>query len=156
MATKKTDSKPSTGKKPPGFLKKITVKEVCGVPLLKDIPEGEILPLLKIAGYAQGVREGESNYGPWKAIMGEFAAVNLKSGEIFHSPVAIVPSAYGELLVQQTYAALHNDATSRVKFAVEIGVQVSKRDPNKYEYCVTPIQEPDTVNPAVALLGLST
>lgn len=155
MATKKSTAKSTTEKGGHAFLKKITVKEVYGVPLLKDIPEGEMLPLIKVAGFAQGVKEGESTYGQWKALLGEFAAVNLKTGEIFHSPVAIVPSAFGEMLIQQTQAALHQDATSRVKFAVEIGVQISKRDPNKYEYVVTPVQEPDTVNPAVALLGLS-
>lgn len=152
MATKKPNQNSQGKATGPKMLKKITVKEVCGVPLLKDIPEGEVLPLMRVAGFARGVKGGESTYGEWAALVGEFAATNLKTGEVVFSPTCIIPSTMGELLVQRTEGALREDATSQVQFKVEIGVQISTRDPNKYEYIVTPIQEAGAINPAVALL----
>lgn len=158
MATKnaKPQSKPQDKpKSSTTFIKKITVKECCGTPVLRDLPgDHSIVPIMRVAGFAQGIKTGESNYGEWKAIMGEFAATNLKTGEIFTSPVAIIPSAMGEMIFQQVQASLMEDASSRVKFAVEIGVMVSKRDPNKYEYTVQPIVDPEAGNPAVKLLGV--
>jgi hypothetical protein len=159
MATaKKAATKPAekTGpKSSTTFIKKITVKECYGTPELRALPEDHsIVPILRVAGFAQGIKTGEGTYGEWKAILGEFAATNLKTGEIFTSPVAIIPSAMGEMIFQQVQASLMEDASSRVRFAVEIGVMVSKRDKNKYEYTVQPIVDPEVGNPAVALLGL--
>jgi len=136
-------------------LKKITVKEICGEILLKDIPETGVKWMAKIVGFAQGVKSGETQYGIWHAITGEFAATNMDTGEVFASATTIIPGALGDMLVQSVSAALHDDASAKVKFAVKVGVKISKRDKNKYEYEVMPLIDSQLASPALELLQLT-
>lgn len=136
-------------------VRKITVASVFGKVKVADIPEGEELELCRIAGVASGLESGESSYGPWTMLLGEFAATNRATGEIFAGVKAIVPGAMGEQLVLSMSNALVEDAGSKLKFSVDISAKVSPRDPNKYEYIVRPVLAPDVKNEAMALLEWS-
>lgn len=142
----------STGKITP--IKKLTVATIYGKVAVKDIPEGGELKLCRIAGFARGVKQGESNYGDWKALEGEFTARNEQTGEIFASAQAFVPGAMGDMLVQSMESALREDAAAQLKFSVDVAVIVSPRDPNKYEYKVRPVIENALAAPALELLQL--
>lgn len=151
---------------------KITVKTVWGMidqkklPALRvnvsdDNPEGDPNPecevkLCKIVGYATGVKRGEGTYGPWAALTGEFAATNYSTGEVFGGKSAILPGPMGEALVSTTEMALTEDADSKVRFACDVFVKRSARDPQrKYEYVVRPVISAALSSPALELLTLS-
>ena len=150
---------------------KITVKTVFGVIPQKDLPplrinlsdanpEGDANPnpefaLCRVAGYVSGVKRGESSYGGWAALVGEFVATNRATGEIFGSKTAIIPGPMGEALISSTEKALMDDADSKVRFSVDISVRRSARDPGrKYEYIVRPVIDAKLSSPALELLGL--
>ena len=154
MAKKETQDQTNETGKTANVLKKITVKEVCGEILLKNIPETGVLWLAKIVGFAQGAKSGETQYGIWHALTGEFAATNTATGEVYASATAIIPGAMGDMLISAVHAALHEDASAKVKFAVRVGVKISPRDKNKYVYEVQPIIDSQLASPALELLAL--
>lgn len=151
---------------------KITVKTVFGAVDMKTLPplrvnlsdanpEGDPNPtpekrVCRIVGYASGVKRGDSSYGEWAALTGEFAATNADTGEIFASRTAIIPGAMGEALVSTTEERLREDATSQVKFSCDVFVKRSSRQPaQKYEYVVRPVIDAQLTSPALELLSLS-
>jgi len=72
------------------LVKKISSKLMCGV-----IRENEDGILYNVIGTATGVKTGQSNFGEWVALKGEFNAwndkVNVKSNVIFLPEVATIP-----------------------------------------------------------------
>lgn len=135
-------------------LKKITVKAVMGRVKASDIPEDGELPLCRIAGIATATETGESTYGQWTALAGEFAATNYQTGEIFVGKTAFVPGAMGDALYDALNKAQREDAGASLKFSVDVSVVPSPKDDEKYEYRVRPVLENDVANRAVALLSL--
>lgn len=148
-SSQSADSGPQSKLTPIG---KITVASVYGKPLTKNIPEDGELPLMKVAGYVTGVKHGESNYGPWAALTGQFAATNLETGEVFMSKTGIIPGTMGDALVDTVTEKLAEDAEAQVAFRVIVSCKVSPRDANKYEYIVRPELETEFKSPALALL----
>lgn len=151
--------------------KKLTVREVYGpidqkrLPPLRinvtdDNPEGDPNPnselkLCRIVGYATGTTHGESSYGAWAALTGEFVATSYDSGEVFAGKNAIVPGPMGDMLVTNVEAILAEDANGQVRFSVDIFAKRSARDPQrKYEYVVRPVIDAKLSSPALELLGL--
>lgn len=136
-------------------VRKITVASVYGKVKVADIPEDEEIALCRMAGVASGVKSGESQYGEWEILLGEFAATNSQTGEIYAGGACAVPGAMGEVILSQLKSALMEDAASKLKFSVDIFAKVSPRDPNKYEYIVRPVLAPDVKNEAMSLLEWS-
>jgi len=72
------------------MVKKISSKLLCGV-----VREKENGVLYNVIGTATGIKTGQSNFGEWVALKGEFNAwndkVNLKSRIIFLPEVATIP-----------------------------------------------------------------
>jgi len=156
-------------------LKKLSVKSICGTlkmvdfyipkndeagkPLVDDKGRAILQPierkLCRIAGTANAIDSGESTYGVWFSLLGEFAATDYQTGEIFVGRSAFIPGAMGDALIAALESAHKEDASSTLKFSVDISAVVSPRDENKYEYVVRPVIESDVRNEAVALLGLS-
>ena len=136
-----------------GVARKITVKELYGTPKIKDIPDGALLKLCRIAGVANGTQRGESTYGNWAALKGEFAGTNFVTGEVKIAQAAIVPGAFGDMLISTVEAAIKDDPNASLKFCVDIYVKVSARDANKYEYECKPVMETAAKNQALELLS---
>jgi hypothetical protein len=67
-------------------LRKINAKTVWGKIKNDDIPEKGSKPLFRVIGQAMGTREGDGDYGEWVALVGNFEAVNLATGEVFAAP----------------------------------------------------------------------
>jgi hypothetical protein len=160
MASKKQTAEQTTEQAAPikakiAAVKKITIAAVFGKVKIADIPKDGELPLVRIAGYADSTDSGESNFGPWECLSGNFAATNLATGEMFAGAKAFVPGAMGEQLCIAMRNALENDAEAKIRFSVDVSAKISPRDENKYEYIVRPVLEQETANPAVALLSMS-
>jgi len=164
MAKKPTQTEtqsatPAKGKITP--LKKLSVKTICGALKVKDFPDADEEGvqqerlLCRIAGTANGIDRGESTYGAWESLAGEFAATNYDTGEIFVGRAAFIPGAMGDALIAALDNAQSDDAAATLKFSVDVSAVISTRDANKYEYIVRPVIESDVRNEAVALLGLS-
>jgi len=146
-----TESKKASG---PSVLKKVSVATVFGQIKVKDIPEGEEMRIMRIAGIGKATDSGTSTYGDWRAIVGEIAATNYQTGEIFIGSSAFVPGAMGDALIDGLNSAQKEDAGATIKFSLDVSVKVSPRDENKYEYVVRPVIESDIKNEAMLLLSL--
>lgn len=158
MATKKQTQTESTSKATssgaPSVIKKLSVSTVFGAVKVKDIPEGGELKLCRMAGIATATDSGSSTYGDWRCLVGECAATNYATGEIFIGRSAFVPGAMGDALIDALTSAQREDAGASLKFSVDISVKVSPRDENKYEYIVRPVIESDVKNEAMLLLSI--
>lgn len=152
MATKKTSEKSAAKSAGPSIIKKLSVATVYGPIKIKDIPDGQELMLVRFAGIASATSAGESTYGQWRCLVGECAATNLATGEVFVGRNAFVPGAFGEALIDGLISAQREDAGASIKFCVDVSAKVSGRDSNKYEYVVRPVIESDVKNLALDLL----
>lgn len=149
-------------------ISKLSVKTVCGTPETSKLPQLRVnisdanpdgdpnpeaeLRIMRVAGYANATKSGQSTYGQWKALAGQFSAVNYGSGEIFMSANCILPGSMNDTLYDTVNDRLKEDAGSQVAFKVDVFVKRSARDKNKYEYVVRPVIETEFKSPALALL----
>jgi hypothetical protein len=154
MATKKPAPAATTSNGAPSVVKKLSVSTVYGAIRVKDIPEGEELRLCRMAGIATATDSGSSTYGDWRCLVGECAATNYSTGEIFIGRSVFVPGAMGDALIDALNSAQREDAGASLKFSVDVSVKVSGRDENKYEYVVRPVIESNVKNEAMLLLSL--
>jgi hypothetical protein len=162
MATKAKEKAPATESKQetaakskgPTVVKKLSVKTVYGDVLVRNIPEGKELPLARFAGKAFATDEGEGTYGPWRCLVGECAATNKQTGEIFIGRSVFIPGPMNDALIDALNAAQKDDAGVSLTFSVDVSVKQSSRDANKYEYVVRPVIETDVKNEAMLLLAL--
>lgn len=135
-------------------VRKLTVATVYGVIDVAALPKVGEKIIGKIGGVITGLKKGVSQYGPWTAFVGDFAGVNLDSGEIFQAAACLIPGAMGEALVNAAEHMLSADSSAKMKFAVVISLKRSPRAPDeKYEYVVRPLIEGPYRSPALALLG---
>ena len=150
-------------------ISKISVSSVYGAIAMKSVPSLFIgtledpqpnpdceLLLCRIAGYASTSKHGVSGFGPWGALVGDFAATNYTTGEIFISKVCMVPGPTGEALIETLTGALARDSATKIKFSVDVYIKRSPREPDKkYVYIVRPVVDTAFSTPSVALLGMS-
>lgn len=154
MATKPKAETAAKKSNAPSVVKKLSVKTVYGDILVKDIPEGAELKVARFAGIATATDHGGSTYGDWRCIVGECAATNYQTGEIFIGRSCFIPGAMGDAIIDALTAAQREDAGASLKFSVDVSVKVSGRDANKYEYIVRPVIESNITNEAMLLLSL--
>jgi len=155
MAVKKQDVAAATAAalptaKPPQLVKKISAKTVCS----KIDKPTEPVALFNLYGVAHGIKTGDSQYGAWTAFIGNFEALNLKTGERFLSGAAFVPGVVEQLLLSGLTAAQEADANASIQFALQIGVKPamgSKPSTTGYEYTVTPLVDIQANDPLAAL-----
>lgn len=140
MATK-TQPKTEQPKAPEmRLLKKISVSTVCG-----KIEDKTERALLHVYGVTHGVKQGQSDYGPWISFVGNFAAVNLETGEEFRAGKLFLPEIAEIMLHSQLAEA------DSVQFAFEIGIIESKKSAIGYEYTVKPLVKPQENDPLLAM-----
>ena len=92
-----------------GIVRRLNPKDVIGGNIRDLVMDGKIkLPgdLYTLIGRANNIREGESAFGPWTELRGEFEATNIAAdspayGQKFISTACFVPGPAGDLLVQQ-------------------------------------------------------
>jgi hypothetical protein len=138
----------------PQVIKKINPKDVMGTKI-RELP----IPsdLYTVIGRAHNLRDGESQFGPWTSLRGEFEAVRLSDGETFISAECFVPGPAGDLLVQQVRKFITEEIPvtdeqakkagrtykvtgEYVEMALVISTKASTRDAGQpYEFVVRPI-----------------
>lgn len=104
--TESTQAENTESASGPGVLKKVNPKDVMQKDIkrcLLEMQKAELTSkdLFTIIGRANNIRVGESAFGPWESLRGEFEATNMETGETFISAECFVPGAAGELLVNQ-------------------------------------------------------
>lgn len=138
----------------PSILKKINPKDVMEMKI-KDVPYPA--DLYTVIGRANNIREGESQYGPWVSLRGEFEAVRISDGKRFYSAECFVPGPAGDLLVNQVRGFIveaipvteeqrkkagqtYRVTGEFVEMALIVSTVASKRDGGApYEYTVRPV-----------------
>lgn len=124
------------------IVKKITMRDLGTEEQIKQVVEGnKTVELAHVYGTASSVKSGESAYGPWYGLVGEFTAVNASTGEEYHSAVAILPEIAQELVI----AAL-KDSTAGVDIAFTI-LAIPHRPEGKvkglgFKYGAKPLMQP--------------
>ena len=120
------------------LVSRISAKKICGK--IKK-PEGKT-SLLQVFGIVTDIKTGESTYGPWVALTGQFRAINLETGEMFQSGVCFLPKMGTELITP----LLKKDGTNGLEFALDIGV-IPAENNTGYEYYVEPVLETSENDP---------
>lgn len=96
------------------IVSKITSKEL-GVNV--EAAKENDVRLFHIYGVARGITAGQSTFGEYERLDGQFEAVNLESGEMFISGACFLPNIVHNLIAGQ----FTGDSSSEVKFSFEIG-----------------------------------
>lgn len=126
------------------LLRKVSAKTVCGK--IKRPEEGQEIPLFRLMGSTDGVKTGESAYGPWFAFTGSFLAIRA-DGEEFGGSLAFIPEPVQGMII----GAIDNLAAGeRVDFVVDVGLKHAENSVG-YEYTTEFVQEPEESNPYRAL-----
>jgi hypothetical protein len=148
-AAETPDEKPG-----PQILKKLNPKDIMGTKI-RELP----IPsdLYTIIGRAFNLRDGESQFGPWTSLRGEFEAQRISDGETFISSECFVPGPAGDLLVQQVRKFIEAEIPvteeqakkagrtykvtgEYVEMALIVSTKASTRDAGQpYEFVVRPI-----------------
>lgn len=116
-------------------VRKITVKQVWGSTIdfeeIQKSPDG-LLPIMDMFGIAARYKPGESDYGPFTRFIGQFRAINLKTGEMFRAPVCLLPKFLEEDLVA---AMTQKDGElNNAEFGVRLSAKYDKTAATKYVY----------------------
>lgn len=114
-----------------------------GQPLEKD---GASVELYRVFGIAEGIKTGETTYGPWTAFVGQCEAISY-TGEVFRANSAFLPPPLDELLAN----AMRANEGDSIQYGVI--VKLKRRDDLErgYEYNVEPIIEESQADPLAAL-----
>jgi hypothetical protein len=121
------------------MIRKLSYRTIFGCQ--PSIPQKQI-NVFTMIGKARGVRSGESSYGPWSALVGQFEATTLiadgdvVAGEVFVGPQAFLPEPIHGMLVSQ----LRDTEVEEVEFAMIVAIKPSKTATG-YEYVAIPIVE---------------
>lgn len=127
------------------MIKKLSTPKIMGKK--PRLNEGEkTRDLYQVVGIASGRKTGESDFGPWCSLTGNFAAVNLSTGEQFRSGVLFLPDVALDPVLGQMDAG----ATS-VEFGFTISILEDDDSATGYVYTATPLMAPDQNDPLEAL-----
>lgn len=131
-------------------VKKLSVATVFGGiqrDTLKRILDGERIKVMMVYGMAVGVKTGQSTYGDWTALVGQFKAIHPETGEVSEAATLFLPDV-ALIPIQVQLAANNNQAVS---FAMEVYASAAvnpKPGGSPYEYSfehVLPPAEDDPV-----------
>ena len=137
------------------LLRKISSKTVIG----KVAKPKKQTPLFHVYGIAHKVRSGNSDMGPWTALIGRFEAVRISDGQSYAAPQCFLPEPMSSMIAEQllmTEDVVDADGKSvtdadgvqrtknlvdSIRFSLEIGVKKSD-SPVGYEYTTKPHLDP--------------
>ena|ERR1700679_440703 len=113
-------------------VKKLTTKIIVG----KKIGKIEArTTLYSVIGVATGIKVGESNYGAWTALVGRFEAERTADGEMFASPLLLLPEVTGQPIIDAV--KIHEG----VEFALIVSVEPTLSAPG-YVYDIQTVVAP--------------
>ena len=123
----------------PNAVKKLSAKTIVG-DVKKLVREGQLTSgtvLYRVIGIADGVRSGESNFGPWTAFSGDFEAVNMLTGEVSRGPQFFSDKSFTDALLSRMNA----NPGAAVEFALEVAIEINDDYPMGFGYVTRPIVE---------------
>lgn len=133
------------------LLKKMSPKTILGEDPKNYIPvdkegnpiEGATVHLFTIYGTASDVRSGESNFGGWTALIGNFEAIPTDNSDVYQGGQAFLPEPLNSMIASKLREV---DAES-VDFAVKVFLKERGDLARGYEYIGEPIQDPSASDP---------
>ena len=130
------------------LIRKISAKSVCG----KVEKPKKATKLFIVGGIANKVKTGDSQYGPWTALVGQFEATNIETGEVFVGPQCFLPEPMNGMIAAALEMVDDDDKrlNSSVQFAVEVGVKPADNTVG-YEYTAKEIMKSDSADPLAAI-----
>ena len=134
------------------ILRKLTIKEAIGgkAELLRiamlgregNAYEGVPVKLLTIMGRVFSVKAGESDFGSFCKLVGEFEATNAQTGEVISEvSTAILPNFVGDGVA----SAIKNGAQA-VDFAIELSIRFKEDAATMYEFSADSLMPQVTAN----------
>lgn len=132
------------------IVKKLSMKILAGGRPKIPEAEGETNWIAKVAGIANGTKTGESNFGLWVALIGNFAAeqIGVEKPERFRTGVMFLPDVALNLVTPALEAAGKGAA---IEFAFQIGVIKDDSAATGYVYVAESLIEPSASDPLEAL-----
>lgn len=130
-------------------LRKITTKEIGWTRAdvqAAAIKAGKAIQLYTLIGVVNGVKPGSTSMGDFAKLLGEFEAVNLSTGETFHSGTAILPNFIGDNIA----AAVMRGAES-VQFAITVSAKPDEKSVAGFVYAVESGMAPSEHSPLAQL-----
>lgn len=126
------------------YLKKLSVKKVCGRPEFeKGSADGTEISLMQVFGQATGTKGGTSDYGDWECLLGSFEATNLENGDTFRAAQLFMPDVAHEPIAQ----AIKLATNGIVDFAVEIIAVKDSESSVGYSYSMKPLVDAEESDP---------
>lgn len=122
-------------------VKKLSVASVYGKIKLTELMAKKTLPVMIAMGTAVSIKTGQSNFGEWRGLMGQFRAIHPETGEQFDAPQLFLP----EVALIPIEVALAN--SRGVEFAIKVVARYTGDDENRkpggapYEYSWEPLIE---------------
>lgn len=107
--------------------------------------------LARFGGVATGIKEGASDFGPWKALVGDFVGYSAKDGSEQRAPYLFLPDV---ALVPLT-VALAQPSANGVRFMIDIFAVHNEESSTKYVYTWEPVIKPQGQDPVAELLALA-
>lgn len=127
------------------MIKKLSTPKILGgKPKLKEGEKSR--NLYNVMGIASNTKTGETDHGPWCALTGNFAAINLETGEQFRSAVVFLP----DIALDMVRGQLDTGANA-VEFGFMIAIKEDEQSATGYVYTATPLMEPDENDPLEVL-----
>lgn len=130
------------------LIRKISAKTVCGK---TEKPE-KATALFIVGGIANKVKTGDSLYGTWTALIGQFEATNISTGEVFVAPQCFLPEPMNGMIAASLEQVDEDGKrlNASVQFAVEVGVKKSDNQIG-YEYTAKEIMKSDAADPLASI-----
>jgi hypothetical protein len=127
--------------------KKLSVATVYGKINPKTVLDAtEPIKVMRVIGQAVGTKSGESNYGAWTCLVGQFKATNPETGETSEAAVLFLP----DVALVPLQVALAQGDTKGVAFAIDIFVKAAtntKPGGSVYEYSFENVLPPAENDP---------
>jgi len=135
------------------LIRKISAKSVCGKTEKPEKAKG----LFLVGGIANKVKTGDSLYGTWTALVGQFEATNIDTGEVFVAPQCFLPEPMNGMIAA-SLEQVDKDGkriNSSVQFAIEVGVKKADNQIG-YEYTAKEIMKSDAADPLASIRDVIT
>lgn len=131
------------------LVSKISTKTVCGKIDVKELIEAgdDGVKLYNVVGVATGTKSGESTFGPWEALTGNFQATRESDGQTFVGGNLFLPSAAHNMVSGQ----LTGEVGEQVEFAMQVSAVYDESAQCKYRFEIEPLLEPSNDSPLAKL-----
>ena len=123
--------------------KKVSVSKLSGKTTVKRVVDaaGNVLQCGQFMGRATGIITGDSDYGPWTGLLGQFRAISPK-GETFDSAQCFLPDVAQNLIIGQLQGG-----AQAVDFAFNITAILDEESPVGFSYRAAPLLDVSADDP---------